>query len=66
MTRADTAERSINTTRTLSHLTIQYGTGYMLVILLLFNITVDDLHYGLFYQLLYIHTYAEILHLVEH
>ena len=56
MTRADTAERTLKSTENLTllqRLTL-YGTGSMPVILFISNITVDDLHYGIFYQHVYI------------
>ena len=43
MTRADTAERTLKSTENLYE--TLYGTGSILVILS--NITVDDLHYGI-------------------
>ena len=62
MTRADTAERALISSKNL-HLLLQkyiptellrklifYGPGSMLVILFIFNITVDYLHYGIIYS----------------
>ena len=60
MTRADTAERTKYLPNKIYILQIVlqhnrfYGTGYMLVILFVTNITVDYLHYGIFYQHVYI------------
>ena len=49
MTRADTAERTLIPTELKSSKEIIfYFPGSMLVILLISNITVDDLHYGIF------------------
>ena len=56
MTRATTAERTLKSTENLAllqRLTL-YGTGFMLVVLFMSNIIVYDLHYGIFYQNVYI------------
>ena len=56
MTRANTAEKTFKSTEKLNVLPrlIFYGTGSMLVVLFMSNITVYDLYYGIFYQHVYI------------
>ena len=57
MTRADTAERNLilpkktNSTPATSYAYTFYSPGSMPVILFIINITVDDLHYGIYSQI---------------
>ena len=67
MTRADTAERNIilpkktNSTPATLYAYTFYSPGSMLVILSIINITVDDLHYGIYRAPHFSSTYVSII-----